>query len=73
MSSDDILNNILARMFPIAGAAPADDLAIEDLPGMDSLAYMQLLTEIEQQLGRPLDFDALADVQTVRDLRQAIG
>lgn len=73
MSSDELLNSILYRMFPAAGASPADDLLLEELPGMDSLMYMQLLAEIEQQLGRPLDFDALADVQTIRDLRQAIG
>ena len=68
-----VLMAALQRSDPVA--AP-DAVALEDLPGMDSLAHVRLIAAIERAIGGSLEIDevlGLASVQDVRDLLRARG
>lgn len=48
----------------------SDTTAMEDLPNLDSLRFMQIVTTIEAQFGIALTADDLMDVEYVGDLRR---
>ena len=69
----EILINALRLCEP---AALADDTAIEDLPNMDSMAHVRLMSEIERAIGNSLDVDEtlmLSSVGDIRDLLRSKG
>lgn len=68
----DILSPILARVLG-APAAPDDATPIAELPGMDSLKFMQLISAIEEAAGEGVDVEALAGAETVGDLRRMLA
>lgn len=67
---------LMAALQRTAPVAAADSTALEDLPGMDSLANVRLIAEIEHAIGGSLEIDdvlGLASVGDVRDLLRARG
>lgn len=51
----------------------ADDLYLDDVPGLDSLAFVDLINEAEKRFGRTIELKDLADAETVGELRAVIS
>jgi acyl carrier protein len=70
MTEDTRLSALLA---PFIGSAPlpGDPTRLDTLPGMDSLKFMQLVSALEELTG-DVDLEALAEVETVGDLRRLL-
>ncbi|WP_029898465.1 AMP-binding protein [Desulfohalovibrio reitneri] len=63
--------DLLAERFPKRGLRPDSDLAGE--LGLDSLAWLDLSLELSQRTGTSLDEDAIARLETVRDLLREVA
>ena len=48
--------------------APDPSLRLDQIPMLDSLVLVQAVTEIEAQLGIPVDFERMETVETLGDL-----
>jgi acyl carrier protein len=59
----------------MGGGADAfdDDLYLDDVPGLDSLAFVDLINEAEKRFGRTIELKDLADAETVGELRAIIS
>jgi acyl carrier protein len=51
----------------------ADDLYLDDVPGLDSLAFVDLINEAEKRFGRTIELKDLADAETVGELRAIVS
>jgi acyl carrier protein len=69
--TDDEFDKLLVETLKLKSAAAfSDDTLMEDLPNLDSLRFMQLITAIEAQFGIALSADSLMDIERVADLRR---
>ena len=50
-----------------------DDLYLDDVPGLDSLAFVDLINEAERRFGRTIELKDLADAETVGELRAILA
>lgn len=60
----------------ILGAGPDafdDALFLDDIPGLDSLAFIDLINEAERTYGRAVELKDLADAETVGELRAILA
>jgi acyl carrier protein len=64
---------LLAEALQIDAALIADDLALGGIDAWDSLAHMRLLTAIEEKLGRPLNAETAAGIESVADVAKVLG
>lgn len=63
----DLLHRVLGETVAIA-----PDARLADVDGLDSLAMLRLLIEIEDELGVRLDNETILDTETVGDLHQLV-
>ena len=67
-----ITREALRRHLPEGRSVEASDHIQNDL-GLDSLAVMELISEIEDQLDVTIPNEALADLSTVADVAEALS
>jgi long-chain acyl-CoA synthetase len=75
-SNGDATDPLLALVLSISHANPgnaSDDARLSEDLGLDSLGRVQLQSELEQRLGLILDDVAVERVDTLGDLRRALG
>jgi long-chain acyl-CoA synthetase len=75
-SRESVADPLLALILSISHAAPGhtgDEARLSEDLGLDSLGGVQLQTELEQRLGLTLDDVTLERVETLGDLRRALG
>jgi acyl carrier protein len=64
---------LLAEALQVDAAIIADDLALGGIDAWDSLAHMRLLSAIEEKLGRPLDAETAAGIESLADVAKVLG
>ena len=72
MSPTDV-KAFVAEALQVDVAALADDLRIGGIDAWDSLAHMRLLTAIEERLGKPLDAETAAGIESLSDIQRALA
>ena len=72
MSLTDI-KTFVAEALQVDAAQLSDDLRIGGIDAWDSLAHMRLLTAIEERLGRPLDAETAAGIESLADIRRVLA
>lgn len=70
MTIDDRLENIIRQLVGDYTLELADDSALEDLPGWDSITQINLMFAIEQQLGISFGGSEIFDFETVGQLKR---
>ena len=64
---------LLAEALQVDAAIIADDLALGGIDAWDSLAHMRLLSAIEEKLGRPLDAETAAGIESLADVAKVLA
>lgn len=64
---------LLAEALQVDAGAIADDLRLGGMDAWDSLAHMRLLMAIEERLGRPLDAETAAGIESLADVAMVLG
>ncbi len=59
---------VIARVLKVSVDQINDELAVGDIDEWDSLAHVQLITEIEQQFEINLDIDQALEMESVEDI-----
>jgi len=72
MSLTDI-KALVAEALQVDASVLSDDLRIGGIDAWDSLAHMRLLTAIEERLGKPLDAETAAGIESLRDIERVLG
>ncbi len=67
------VNALVAEALQIEAASITDDLRIGSIDAWDSLAHMRLLTAIEERMGRALDAETAAAIESLADIRQVLA
>jgi long-chain acyl-CoA synthetase len=62
---------LLAERYPQSGLSP--DSGLQSDLGVDSLGWLELGTEISQRIGVGIDEEAIAGIDTVRDLLETVA
>lgn len=71
MNSEIRAAAVIARAFNIQGEVPPDaDMA--SLPAWDSMNHVNLLLEIEKELGRPLRAEEIGSIDSVRSIARLL-
>ncbi len=68
----DVLVNLIAEVTGERVSGEEDRLRLSEDLHLDSLGRVQLQSELEQRLGLELEDDAIADVETLGDLRKLV-
>lgn len=72
--TEDQFNGLLVEVLRLDGPhAFSAATLIEDLPNLDSLQFMKLVSSIETMTGRVLLPESLMDVETVGDFHRLLG
>ncbi len=66
------LEKILSEVFVYPQSSVDDSLALKDIPSWDSLAHMMLIIRLEETYQIQFTGDEIADIKSVRDLRNAL-
>ena len=69
---DQLLTEIFRSLFGVPELTLRDDLTAEDVPGWDSLNHVNLIIQIEEELGIRFRNDEVARLANVGELRQLI-
>lgn len=64
---------LLAEALQVDAAIIGDDLALGGIDAWDSLAHMRLLSAIEEKLGRPLDAETAAGIESLGDVAKVLA
>ena len=64
---------LLAEALLIDAGAIDDDARIGSIEPWDSLAHMRLLMAIEEKLGRPLDAETAAAIESLADVARVLA
>jgi len=67
---DDLLVEVLGLE---TGRRFEDTVLMEDLPNLDSLRFMALLTAIEQRFALSIAVEDMMDIESVGDLRRLLA
>jgi acyl carrier protein len=73
MQADGELARVLAVVLPAGAGVPEDGARLDALPGMDSLKFMALVSALEEAVGGEVNLEALAEVETVGDVRRMLA
>ncbi len=69
----DAAKFLLADALAIDAGAIDDGARIGSIDQWDSLAHMRLLTAIEEKLGKPLDAETAAGIESLADVARVLG
>ncbi|MFT3808580.1 MAG: acyl carrier protein [Micropepsaceae bacterium] len=69
----DTAKSLLAEALLIETGAIDDGARIGSIEQWDSLAHMRLLTAIEEKLGKPLDAETAAAIESLADVARVLG
>lgn len=69
----DTARALLADALQVDAAGLSDTVRLGEIEAWDSLGHMRLLTAIEERLGRPLEPEAAAAIESLADVAKALG
>lgn len=69
----DAAKSLLAEALLLDAGSVADDARIGSIDKWDSLAHMRLLMAIEERLGKPLDAETAAGIESVADVARVLA
>jgi len=69
----DAAKSLLAEALLLDAGSVADDARIGSIDQWDSLAHMRLLMAIEERLGKPLDAETAAGIESVADVARVLA
>jgi acyl carrier protein len=67
------LHRLLADAERQLGRPVDDSTPLQEVPGLDSLKFMDVISAIEESRGQSLDPDVLGGLETVGDLKQLLA
>ena len=68
------VEDVIRRQFKLPdGFALGDDMGAGDVPGWDSLTWVELLGAVEEHFGIDIDLDAAARLETIGQIKAAVS
>ena len=72
-TQDTLYQVILSALEAHPDVEVSDDLGPADVPGWDSFGWIQIMNAVEKHYAVELPLSALADIQTIGELRSLIS
>ncbi len=69
----DTAKTLLAETLQIDAATVSDTVRLGEIEAWDSLGHMRLLTAIEERLGRSLDAETAAEIESLADVARVLA
>ena len=70
--SGEAIDRLVREQFRLADDFPLrDDMGADDIPGWDSLAWVNLLNAIEEDQDITFDLDQVATLRTIGEIKKA--
>ncbi len=66
------IDEIICTVFKLSPNGLKDDMGMDDILHWDSLAHMDLITNIEDEFGILLPGDDIADMQSIGAIREIV-
>ena len=70
---DNLLHRLLVEFFDLPTDTRSDDIKQELLSNWDSLAMVQLITELERRFSVEFDIDEIHRLRSYAEIRQALS
>jgi acyl carrier protein len=72
MNNNDPLLDLLLEFFDLPADTRPEDIRQQLVPSWDSLAMVQLITELERKFGVNFDIDAIQRLRSYDEIRYAL-
>ena len=73
MEPEDRLLRLLLEFFELPATTRPEDISQQLLPAWDSLATVQLITDLEQEFSITFDIEEIGKLRSYREIRQALA
>jgi acyl carrier protein len=72
MNENDVLRDLLIEFFQLPSTTPTSDLSQSSVSKWDSLAMVQLITEMQSAFGVDFDLDEIERLTSYVEIRAAL-
>lgn len=72
-NNNDPLRRILTEFFDLPGDTQPEEIAQDRLPAWDSLAMVQLITELQTAFSVEFDLEEIENLRSYKEIRHALS